>query len=419
MTPLARLLNTNLREGLADGGRGTAGVVWRRLGANLVILELCTAVVLLSTAGLLGKSFYRLLHADLGMEPGHLAMLGLRSPHEGYEKDVQLVALAHRVREEAGRLPGVQSAAVARQVPVSNVNGGNSTFEIVGRPASGEGYEATDRTVGAGYFRTMGARLEQGRYFTEGDDASKPLVMIVNRTFALRFFPGEDPLGKLIRYDSSLPPMTVVGIVGDIREGPLDLEVSPVMYTPFDQGPDNSFYVVARVAQDPHALLATLDATVRAIDPRILTMSAETMDDRIGQTQSAYMHRASAWLTGGFAVLALVLGVIGLYGVIAYSVSQRTREIGVRMALGAERASVHRMVLREAGWLTAVGIAAGLVCSVGTAMLMRNLLFGTVPWDAEILGAVTVVLGLCAMLASYIPARRAALVNPVDALRAE
>jgi macrolide transport system ATP-binding/permease protein len=177
--------------------------------------------------------------------------------------------------------------------------------------------------------------------------------------------------------------------------------------------------VVVRTAHAPLELLKSLEGTVHRIDPDILTFDAETMEDRINHMQSTYLHRCSAWLVGGFAAMALLLGVVGLYGVIAYSVSQRTKEIGVRMALGAQRSSVYRLILREAGRLMAIGILAGAICSVIAASLMRKLLFGTVPWDAGTLAGVAVVLAVSALFASYIPAQRAASVNPVEALRAE
>ena len=419
LTPALRLSLTDLRGGLVESGRSGARTAWRHLGANLVVLELCTAMVLLVGAGLLGKSFYRLLHVDLGIQADHLAMMRLRAPHSRYPKDEMVVSLARRVMEDTGRLPGVQSVAVTHSIPVGNVAGGNTGFEIIGRPQHGTGYESSSRQVGVTYFSTVRARLARGRYFTEADDASKPRVMIVNQAFARRYFPKEDAIGKHIRYDADSPVIEIVGIVDDMKEGPLDAEVQPVLYTSFNQEPDSSFFVVVRTTQAPQELAKSLEGTVHQIDPDILTFGTETMEDRIHRTQSSYLHRSSAWLVGGFAAMALLLGAVGLYGVVAYSVSQRTKEIGVRMALGAQRSSVYQLILKEAGRLMAVGILAGLVCSLISASLMRKLLFGTAPWDAATLAGVTVVLAASAMLAGYIPARRAASVNPVEALRAE
>ncbi len=418
LTPMMRLSMADLRNGLTEGGRGAAGTLWRRLGADLVVLELCTAMVLLVGAGLLGKSFYRLMHTDIGLQPDHLATLRLTLTRSGYPKDEQVVALAQHVMSEVARLPGVRSVAVSHQLPVGG-GGGNTAFEIVGRPGHGEGNEADNRRVSADYFGTVQARLLRGRYFSDEDDASKPHVMIVNQTFARKYFSGEDPIGKQIRYDESEPVIQIVGVVDDIKEGPLDATTDPALYVPFNQEPQYTFFVVVRTSQEPQVLLATLVRTIHQIDRDIMVSDEETMVDSINHSQSTYLHRSSAWLVGGFAAMALLLGVIGLYGVVAYSVSQRTREIGVRMALGAQRGSVYALIMKEAGWLTAFGIVAGLICSIAAATLMRKLLFGTQPWDAPTLAAVAAVLAVSALSASYIPARRAASVNPVETLRAD
>jgi ABC-type antimicrobial peptide transport system permease subunit len=245
-------------------------------------------------------------------------------------------------------------------------------------------------------------------------------VAIINQALARQYFSGEDPIGRQLSYLSDPPvPMEIVGIVEDVREGPLDAPIPPVLYIPFNQSTGNSFGVVVRTSQAGPSLLPALAGTIRRINPDIVLYGAQTMSDRIHLSRSAYLHRSSAWLVGGFAVLALLLGVIGLYGVMAYAVGQRTREIGVRIALGAQRGSVYRLVLGEAGWLVATGIVTGLVCSVAAATLLRGLLFGVRSWDVPTLAGVAAVLGSSALLASYLPARRAASVNPVEALRSE
>ena len=424
LTPLLRLGGSAaaLRDGLAADGRTAAGTVWRHLGANLVVLELAAAMVLLTGAGLLAKSLYRLLHTDLGLDAGHLAMVHVRLPNRPeFAKDAEIAAFVRRAIAETRRLPGVESVAASHHLPVNNSVGGNTTFLIVGRPAPGSNAsnEASQRAVSAGFFSTLKTRLVRGRFFAATDDAAHPLVAIVNQALARRYFPGEDVIGKQLQFDSSLPPVSIVGVTEDMREAALDQEVPPTIYQPFEQAPDTGFFVIARTTQAPENLVKTLETLLRGMAPGMMIYSAETMEDRIHNTQSAALHRASAALVGGFAVLALVLSAVGLYGVIAYSVSQRTREIGVRMALGAERGAVSRMVFREASRLASAGIAIGLACAVGAAMLMRGLLFGTAPWDASTLAAVAAVLGACTLLASYIPARRAASVNPVEALRAE
>jgi macrolide transport system ATP-binding/permease protein len=238
---------------------------------------------------------------------------------------------------------------------------------------------------------------------------------------AKKYFPGEDPLGKMIG-DTDLDPKSlrqIVGVVDDLREGQLNEEVWPAVYYPFNQGPDTYFDIVVRTSQAEQALLPELVATVHKIDPGIGTRDPLTMEQIIDNSPTAYIQRSAACLVGGFAALALLLGVVGLYGVIAYSVSQRTREIGVRMALGAQRSSVYQLILGEAGLLTVFGVSAGLVCSIVAATFMGKLLFGVRSWDVPTLFSVALLLGISALIASFIPARRAASVNPVDALRAE
>jgi macrolide transport system ATP-binding/permease protein len=213
--------------------------------------------------------------------------------------------------------------------------------------------------------------------------------------------------------------MEIIGLVDDVKEGPLDVPARAAMYLPLRQQPTSYFSVVVRTSLAERSVLHSLATTVHPIDPGLAIYAETSMMDRIHDSPAAYMHRSSAWLVGGFASVALLLGVVGLYGVISYSVSQRAREIGVRIALGAPRGSVYQLILKEAGWLTAAGIGAGLVCAVVAATLMRGLLFGVASWDLPTLGLVSVVLGICALCAAYVPARRAASLDPVEVLRAE
>jgi ABC-type antimicrobial peptide transport system permease subunit len=211
----------------------------------------------------------------------------------------------------------------------------------------------------------------------------------------------------------------VIGVVANLREGTLDSDIWPAEYEAINQDPGNFFAVAVRTSQDEKSVLPVVVSTLRSIDPNLGVYGEVTMTDQIQASQTALLHRFSTWLVGGFAAMALVLGVVGLYGVVAYSVSRRTREIGVRMALGAQRGAVYKLVMRQAGLLTVLGIGIGLVCSIGASLLMRKLLFGVRAWDVPTLAGVAVVLGAASMAASFLPARRAASVNPTDALRAE
>jgi macrolide transport system ATP-binding/permease protein len=419
-TPAFRLAFREIHEGLMDGGKGAASRFWRRLGANLVVVELTVAVVLLAGAGLLAKSFYRLLHVETGMDPSHLATVYIMAPESIYKKPEQLAALYHQILERVSALPGVQSAGITSDLPLQ-CNCDTDWIRIPGRPFHGEHNEVLQRDVSPQYLPALKAKLVRGRMFTEADDASHPQVIILNESMARKYFPGEDPLGKMIG-DGDLTPKSmrqVVGVIEDVREGGLDDEAWPAEYFSIYHGPDHYFVVAARTTQHEEPLLPVLLKTLREINPNLGVYGESTMMEQMSASQSALLHRFSTWLVGGFAALALMLGVVGLYGVVAYSVSQRTREIGVRMALGAQRGAIQRLVLKEAGWLTGMGILAGLACSVATAHLMRSLLFNVHAWDFSTLLAVAAVLGCSALLASLIPARRASSVDPVKALSAE
>jgi predicted permease len=417
ITPALRLSISNLRNDLAEGGHGSSGITWKRFGSNLVALELAVAMVLLVGAGLLGESFYRLLHVELNFQPDHLATLEIDSSSMAY-RNLQGIELSQRLIDRISAMPGVISVGHTSVLPVT-CNCLTRDFRVLGQPWNGEQNE-NERAISPGYFKVLQARLISGRLFADADDPSKPPVVIINRTLAKQYFRNEDPIGRTIG-DQNLSPQSlrkIVGVVDDIREGGLDEQLRPAVYHPFRQGPDGMFLVV-RTAQDPATMLPALAAAVHRIDPNVGVRNEFTMTEHIGDTPTAYLHRASSWIVGGFAALALLLGVIGLYGVIAYSVSRRTREIGVRMALGAQRGSVCLLILKEAGWLTLIGLMLGVAASIAAGALMRGLLFGVRSWDISILSLVCVVLAVSALFASFIPARRAASVNPVEALRAE
>lgn len=418
--PTMRLSFQRLRDGLADGGRGVASRLWRRVGANLVVVELAVAVVLLAGAGLLGKSFYRLLHVPLGFDSNHLATLRVTASSTTYKSPEQMDELSREITRRVSAVPGVESVGATSVLPVQ-CDCNTDSIRVIGMPYHGEINEVDERHVNPAYLSTLKATLLRGRFFTDADDASKPGVAVINESLARKYFPGQDPIGQKLADEEGGRPSEweIVGVVDDVREGPLDAEVAPTEYFPLSQTADRSFTLAVRTSQDAATLLPTLVSTLHQIDPNLGVADEATMNARIDSTQAALLHRFSAWLVGGFAAIALVLGVVGLYGVVAYSVSQRTREIGVRMALGAQRSSVYRLILRQAGSLTAIGLAIGLLCSIGTSMFIRKLLFGVQAWDVVTLAAVAVLLGLASMAASFVPAHRAASVNPVNALRAE
>ncbi|MGB6744469.1 MAG: ABC transporter permease [Terracidiphilus sp.] len=419
-TPALRLSFQDIRDGLTEGDRGAAGTLWRRLGANLVVVELAVAVVLLVGAGLLGQSFYRLLHVDNGFDTTHLATVQVMAPDNPYAKSERKIALYQEINRRVGALPGVQSVGITSDLPVQ-CNCDTDWIRIVGKPFHGEHNEVNERDVSAAYLATLKGTLLRGRWFTEADDANHPQVTVINQALAEKYFPGEDPIGKTIGNDGLTPDSMrqVVGIIGNVREGTPDDQVWPSEYFSILHSPDPQFALVVRTAQDEKAMLPSIVNALHAIDPNLGVYGEISITDQIESSQTALLHRFSMWLVSGFAVMALVLGVVGLYGVVAYSVSRRTREIGVRMALGAQRSAVYTLVMRQAGRLTIVGLATGLVSSIGASLLMRKLLFGVHAWDAPTLAGVALVLGFASMAASFLPARRAASVNPTDALRAE
>jgi macrolide transport system ATP-binding/permease protein len=394
--PSLLLSRLNLHHTLAEGGRTAAGNFWRRIGAGLVVVELTVAVVLLAGAGLLGRSLYNVLHVPLNFDPNNLASAYLMIPDGTLKTNDQAVAFYRDMNRRLLALPGVQSVGLTTDLPVQ-CNCDTDWIRIVGKPYNGTHNEVNQRDVSPAYLPTLKASLIRGRFFAEDDTAAKPNVIVVNQAFARKYFPGEDPIGQKIG-DTNLTPAsirTIIGVVADVRESGLDSDIWPAEYQAIYQGTDNYFAVTVRTSGSPRAILPSMVSTLRAISPNLGVYGEITMDDQIDATQAAFLHRFATSIVAGFAVIALLLGVVGLYGVVAYSVSQRTREIGVRMALGAERRAIYALVMRQAGVLTVA------------------------PWDALTLTAVVFLLGAASISASFLPARRAASVNPTDALRAE
>ena len=418
VTPLLHVTWAGYREGAAHTSRGSASLTWRRLGSHIVVLELAVAMVLLVGAGLLGRSLHRLLTEDLGLQPDRLATLRIVAP-PSYTGNEQLVALQRQLLERATALPGVTSVGLSSTPPL--IGGNTMWIRVTGRPYNGEHNDVHYREVTPGYFSALGARLVRGRGISEQDDASHPPVVVVNEALVRKYFPGEEAVGRQIQYasNSTQPPMEIVGVIADIKESAIDSETPPTIYVAFVQDPTSSFALAARTSLPPGVLLPALTAAIRGVDPSLSVSAPRTMTQLVEGSQAAYLRRAAAWLVGAFAGAAWLISTVGLYGVIAYSVSQRTREIGVRMALGAQRRGVSALIVREAATLTVAGIGIGLLAAVASTPLLENLLFGIAGWDPATLGAVAVVLGASSLLASYLPARRAAGADPVEALRAE
>jgi predicted permease len=301
------------------------------------------------------------------------------------------------------------------------VGGNTSLFRVVGAPLTPLPYEANSRTIDPGYFATLQANLKAGRYFTENDNANTPKVVIINQTLAKMAFGSQDPVGKQIvfTYNAQEKPREVVGVVSDVHEGELNVEDKPAIYSPFAQDPYSIFAVVVRSEVDPGSLWQALEGAVHQVDTGIVLFQMQTMQDLIAQSPAAMLHRYPAWLVSVFGLSALVLGIVGLYGTVSYSVSQRTREIGIRMALGAPRGNVLKLIITSGARLAAIGIAAGVAGAVLAGYSLRSVLFGVQPWDVATLLIVALVLSFISLLASYLPARRASRLDPMKALRYE
>jgi predicted permease len=418
-TPIFRLSAQRGRDALAEGDRGATSRFWQSIGSNLVIVELLVAVILLSGAGLLARSLYRLLHIPLGFDPSHLATAEVVLPGTA-STDGQTAELYQEIARRVGQLPGVQSVGFTSLLPVQ-CDCSTDSIQVIGKPKLTGENEVDERHISPGYLPTIGAGLMRGRLFTEADDASMPGVAIINASLARKYFPNENPIGQRFSNTEGGRPSVweVVGEIEDVHEGALDVPPGPAEYFPLRQILDGGFHIVVRTGQDPVALLSSVTATLHRINNGIAVSNETTIDDTIDETQAALLHRFSAWLIGGFAAAALSLSVVGLYGVIAYSVRQRRREIGMRIALGAQRAAIYTLVLGQAGRLIGTGLALGLIGSVIASRLLRSLLFGVKEWDPMTLGCVSVMLAVVSLAAVFLPARRAAFIDPAEVLRTE
>ena len=418
-TPIFRLSAQRGRSALAEGDRGAVSRFWQRVGSNLVIVELVIAVILLSSAGLLTRSLYRLLHVPLGFDPSHLATAEVVLPATTGAAG-QTTELYQEIVRRVGQLPGVQSVGFTSLLPVQ-CDCNTDSIQVIGKPKLAGENEVDERHISPGYLPTIGARLMRGRLFTETDDASMPGVAIINASLARKYFPNQNPIGQRFSNTEGGRPSVweVVGEIEDVHEGPLDVPAEPAEYFPLRQTLDGGFHLVVRTGQDPVAVLSAVTATLHRMNNGIAVSNETTINDAIDETQAALLHRFSAWLIGGFAGAAFILSVVGLYGVIAYSVRQRRREIGVRIALGAQRVAIYTLVLGQAGWLIGAGLGLGLIGSLIASRLLRSLLFGVNVWDPVTLSCVSATLAVVSLAAVFLPARRAAFVDPAEVLRTE
>ena len=404
---------------LTESGRGTAqgGRNWMR--SALIVSEVALSLMLLIGAGLLIHSFWRLLHTDAGFDPKGVLVLDLPLGST-YAKSEQRSAAFQQLVARMKALPGVRDASVVSNVPLTNRDI-EVSFQVEGRTPYKPGEEAVaDYTVaGSDYFRTMNIAVLRGRVFTDQDTANSPQVTVVSSSFVKRYFPDEDPIGKRIILDgSNKTPREIVGVVADIKRDGLDANIQPEMYFSQLQKPERRMNLVIRTeARDALQLLPAARAEIKAFDPNQIIWRTQTLEQLL--STSVAPRRFNMSLLGIFAGVALVLAAVGLYGVMSYSVSWRTREIGIRMALGARRADVLRLVVRQGMTMTLIGLALGLVGAFSISRVLSGLLYGVSSTDPLTFVAVSIVLLIVALLACLVPARRATRVDPIIALRTE
>ena len=406
-------LHSTLKEGIGQGGMGRD-----RLRSLLVVLETSFAVVLLIGAGLLLHSLWRLQSVDTGFRTENLLTFSVSLPDASYG-DEQRRALFHaRLLEQLRSLPGVESASAVSSVPIAGNDEIYAFFVTDNPPTSPETVPSAQfYAVSPDYFRTMGIPVRVGRPFTEADKAGAQGVIILNETMAKRYFPG-DPIGQTVRLGNpDAPPVTVVGVVGDVDHDGVGSLATAQMYEPVSQQPHSAMSFALRSNVDAAALTASVRREVMALDPNLPVFDVNTMTSIVSSAIAP--QRSTAILLVVFAMLAMTLAVIGIYGVISYSVSQRTREIGVRMALGAARGDILRLIVGHGLRLTVLGLALGLIAAFGLTRLLTRMLFDVDPLDPLTFVAIPVLLAIVALAASYLPARRAARVGPMDALRCE
>jgi putative ABC transport system permease protein len=416
----SKIRGSNLNETLKDAGRGSTDDGRRRLirGA-LVVLEVALALELLVGAGLLIKSFLRLRSVDPGFNPAGALTAQIPLSQRKYPEDSQRVAFYTQLIEKVAALPGVQAAGAAMVTPLSG-NDFVLGFMIEGRPPYPAGSEPDTNyySVTPGYFKAMGIPLLRGRLFTERDAKDATRVVIINETMAKRFFPGEDPIGK--RLHVTMGPLLyreIVGIVGDVKHYSLDQETKAQTYEPYAQQPFSGMTLVARTSGDPAGLSAAIRGEVLKIDKELPISNVRTLEQYL--STSIAQQRFSVLLLGIFAAVAMALACVGIYGVLSYSVAQRRREIGVRMALGAARRDVLRLVVGHAMLLTLIGVAIGLGAAFALTRVMSTLLFGVSATDPMTFVLIALLLVAVALLAALVPARRATKVDPMVALRCE
>jgi len=420
LIPALQASRVNLSDALKEGGRSSGGGGHNRLRNVLVVSEVALALALLIGAGLMARSFIRLMSVDPGLDPRNVLTVDIRLSRNKYSRPQQAVFF-QQLLERLRALPGIQVAGAVYPMPLSGMEE-NMGFDIEGQPppAAGEQRTAGPRGVSPGYFKAQGIQLLKGRVFMESDGGDTPPVVVINEALARRYWPDQDPIGRRIAFHrrNGQPVWSeIVGVVKSVRHMALNEEPRSEVYIPFAQHPLAFMTLVARTDGAPLGYVAAVRSQVQAIDKDQPISNVRTMEERLASTVS--QRRFNLILLAIFACLALSLAAIGIYGVMSYLVAQRTHEIGVRMALGAQTGDVLRLVIRQGMALTLTGVLIGLITAFGLTRLLRNLLFDLSATDPLTFFVTALLLALVALLACYLPARRATKVDPLVALRCD
>jgi putative ABC transport system permease protein len=422
LAPALHISRLNLNDSLKDGGKSESSQASgsRRLRNALVVSEIALAVVLLASAGLLIRSFLRLQHVDRGFNTDNILTMVVRLP-DRYREDPQVINFFHQTLERVRQLPTVRSAGMVNFLPLYGGMGSSTGFKILGQPEPPPGEEpGTDvRVVDGGYFGTMGIPLLRGRNFSETEQTQPKRVILINEALARKYFPNQDPLGQrldVVMFDDPTPT-EIIGIVGNVRYDTLIDEAPPAVYFSHSDLTYSFMTLVVRTDGDPTAIAPAIQREIRALDPNQPVSDVRTMD----QVMSEWVARSrfNTMLLGLFAGLATLLSAVGIFGVMNYSVALRTRELGLRLAVGAQPRQVLLLVLRQGLLLTVVGVLLGLVAAFALTRLLSGLLFGVTAVDVTTFSSISVLLVIVSLLACYLPARRAMRIDPLSALRYE
>jgi putative ABC transport system permease protein len=418
LVPAWQASRADLQQVLREGGRSSASGGGRWLRSGLLVCEVGLSLVLLVGAALLLRSFYRLTSVDPGFQPDRALAFRVALPNVTYPEDHDRTAFYDRLLTRLEQMPGIRSAGMVQTLPLRG--GYVLSFAIRGRAPARPGEEpsANYRSVSPHFFASLGVNLQRGRVFTGNDRSGSPLVAVVDQAFASRYFPNEDPIGQGIDIGNGTDGFyEIVGVVGNVRYEDLEAAPDPTMYVPFAQNPFSTMWLVARTDGDPALLAGAARDAVRELDPALPAFSMAPLSSIV--SEAVAQRRFSMLLLGLFALTALFLAAVGLYGVVAYGVSQRTQEIGLRMAMGADRTDVLRLIVGGGMRLAVVGVAAGLAVALLVARVIASMLYELTPFDPVSYAATAVVLLAVAALACFVPARRAMQVDPIVALRQE